>query len=124
MALRKHLHIKTSSKHKELTPVGKKMHATHVKSLKHQLLGYRVDPFSNQPSKCFSTGVEIEPTVYKDLINAEQIGQEKFNEFVKERLVNGTVGFFEAIKKNNLKTEIVKLKKTNKVTGRKHLHTQ
>ena len=63
-------------------------------------------------------------TVYKDLINAEQIGQEKCNEFVKELLVNGTVGFFEAIKKNNLKTEIVKIKKTNKVTGRKHLHTQ
>ena len=91
MALRKHLHIKISSKHKELTPGGKKMHASHFKSLKHQFLGYGVDPLSNQPSKCFSTGIEIEPTVYKDMINAEQIGQEKFNEFVKERLVNGTV---------------------------------
>ena len=52
----------------------------------------------------------MEPTVYKDMINAEQIGQEKFNEFVKERLVNGTVGFFEAIKNNNLKTGTVKIK--------------
>ena len=34
---------------------------------------------------------------------------------MKERLVNGTVGFFEAIKKNSLKTGIVKIKKTNKV---------
>ena len=53
MALRKQLHIKTSSKHKELTPGEKKIHATHVKSLKHQLLGYGVDPFSNQAPKCF-----------------------------------------------------------------------
>ena len=93
-----------------MTPGEKKIHATHVKSLKHQLLGYGVDPFSNQAPKCFSTGVEIEPTVYKDMINAEQIGQEKFNEFVKERLVNGTIGFFEAIKNNNLKTGTVKIK--------------
>ena len=50
------------------------------------------------------------------MINAEQIGQEKFNEFVKERLANGTVGFFEAIKKNNLKTVAVKIKNKNKVT--------
>ena len=105
VALRKQLHIKTSSKHKKLTPGWKKMHASHVKSLKHQLLGYGIDPFSNQPLKCFSTGVEIEHTVYK-----------YFNEFVKEQLVNGTLGFFESIKKNNLKTEIVKIKKTNKVT--------
>ena len=30
--------------------------------------------------------------------------------------MNGTVGFFEAIKKNNLKIGIVKIKTKNKVT--------
>ena len=48
------------------------------------------------------------------MIDAEIIGAEKFDQFIKEPLVEGSVDFFHAIKKNSLKTGIVKTKKVNK----------
>ena len=33
----------------------------------------------------------------------EIIGKEKMNEFIQERLINGKIGFFDPIKKSNLK---------------------
>ncbi len=58
---REHLILKTTSKHKELTPGGKKNHAEHVKNLKLQLSKYGVNPFdSSCRPKILHTGVEIE----------------------------------------------------------------
>ena len=46
VALSQQLHLKTSSKHKELTKSGKELHLSHVKSLKEELSGYGIDPFT------------------------------------------------------------------------------
>ena len=70
MALRQKLHLNTSLKHKELTIGGKQIHSKHVNALKEQIHRYGLNPFSNQPPTCVSTGVEIENIVYNDMINA------------------------------------------------------
>ena len=45
VALRQ-LHLKTSSRHKELTKSGKELHLSHVKSLNEKLSRYGIDPFT------------------------------------------------------------------------------
>ena len=113
-ALRTSLHMKSSSKHKEVTNRGKSVHREHVKNLKEILLGYGTDPFSNDSPRCISTGREIAKDVINDMFLAPTLGETKFNEFVRQRLVNKTVGFFAPISKNKLKTGIVKEKRKPK----------
>ena len=66
-ALRTSLHMKFSSKHKEVTKRGKSVHREHVKNLKEILLGYGTDPFSNDSPRCISTGREIAKDVINDM---------------------------------------------------------
>ena len=115
-ALRTALHIKSSSKHKEITDRGKKLHQEHVKSLKKILVGYGTDPFSSDPPKCISTGSEIPDDIVADMIRAPQLGESQYKDFVLKRLVSNTIGFFTPIKKNKLKTGIEKTKNTPKTT--------
>ena len=51
VALHQTLHLKTSSKHKELTDRGKRLHRDHVVNLKRKLQGYGTDPFSGESPK-------------------------------------------------------------------------
>ena len=115
-ALRTALHIKSSSKHKEITDRGKKLHQEHVKSLKKILVGYGTDPFSSDPPKCISTGSEIPDDIVADMIRAPQLGESQYKDFVLKRLVSNTIGFFTPIKKNKSKTGIEKRKNTPKAT--------
>ncbi|MAG85790.1 MAG: hypothetical protein CMB97_00015 [Flavobacteriaceae bacterium] len=114
IALRNQLSIKTSGKHKEATKSGKKLHEEHVSNLKKTLKGYGVDPFSCDPPKCFSTGIEIDHLVVTDMLKASETGNEAFLTFVSERLVAGSKSFFAPIKRLKLNTGIVAKKKTIK----------
>ena len=47
------LHVKSSSKHKELTMGGKTMHSKHVESIKNRLIYLNIDPFAREnPRHC------------------------------------------------------------------------
>ena len=116
--LRKSLHkvfyMKTSSKHKEITPRGKRLHFEHVNSLKSKLRDYGTNPFSSGPPRNISSGREIEDYIVNDMSRALEIGMKQFKAFVEDRLVQGTVSFFSPVKKNKLQTGIKKQKKTPK----------
>ena len=94
---REQLILKTSSTHKELSQGGKQNHADHVKSLKRQLRNYGVDPFDKCPPKCLPTGVEIDKTVVRDMLNASATGNVLFKTFVNERLESNIKEFFDPI---------------------------
>ena len=57
-SFKKEIMLKTSSKHKEITKGGKKLHHDLVKKLKLKLVDYGVNPFSAEKPKSFPTGVE------------------------------------------------------------------
>ena len=82
--------------------------------MKKTLKGYGVDPFSCDPPKCFSTGIEIDHLVVTDMLKASETGNEAFLTFVSERLVTGSKSFFAPIKRLKLNTGIVAKKKTIK----------
>ena len=115
IALRKMLKHKTSSKHKEMTTDGKSLHKKHVDNLKQKLIGYGVDLFSGGAPRNIPTGVEIDEDVVNDVLRAPKVGENQFNKFVEDRLVKGRIGFFTPIKRNNLKTGIIKSKMIPKV---------
>ena len=50
------------------------------------------------------SGEKIYKNYCNDMCQIETLGKEKLNEFINERLIKGKVGFFDPIKKNNLKT--------------------
>ena len=113
---RKVLRIKTSSKHKELTAGGKKIHQKHVSSIKARIQQLGIDPFAKGPPVSFSNGVEIQSDIVKDMLRAEEVGKMAKMKFIKERLVDGSKSFFEPIHQNNLKTGIKKKKKKQPAT--------
>ena len=47
-------HIKTSSKHKEMTTGGKILHQKHVQKIKHRLQYLEIDPFAATPPASFA----------------------------------------------------------------------
>ena len=102
--LRKKMRIMTSSVHKELTPGNKRLHNSHVTSLKNKLAEYNVNPFGNGPARSLSTGCEVDVRVINDLLDAEQRGNAQYTKFVKERLVEGKQTIFDTITKVKLKT--------------------
>ena len=59
-----------------------------------------------------AAGEEIDLAVVYDMLHADAKRNEKYLQFSSERLVNGTKGFFDPIKKLKLKTGIEKRKKT------------
>ena len=80
----------TPSSHKETTNGAKTLHGKHVQDLKDKLNQYLVDPFGNGVARELITGKEIDVTIIKGLVEADVIGDEKYREFVKERLVDST----------------------------------
>ena len=116
-AMREKLRIKTSSTHKELTDSGKSNHNKNVNSLKEKLRSYKADPFSDGPAKVICTGTEVDAKFIDDVLNAPSIGNERFKEFMKNRLVDGKESFFSPIKKLKLQTGIEKPKKTPKAVS-------
>ena len=89
MLLRSYMNFigeKTKLTHKELTPGGKELHEKHVKDLQTMLRNYGIDPFSNEPPRCFVTGEEIAGDIVSDVLAAPAIGNIKYKTFAKERL--------------------------------------
>ena len=115
LALREKINISTSSVHKEQTPSGKKMHVAHVNALKDKLTSYQIDPFADGPARHLTTGSEIDKKVIAGLLNAPLLGNDKYLQFIDERLVKETVDFFQPIKKVMLPTGSKKEKKVPKV---------
>ena len=115
LALREKINISTSSVHKEQTPSGKKMHVAHVNALKYKLTSYQIDPFADGPARHLTTGSEIEKKVIAGLLNAPLLGNDKYLQFIDERLVKETVDFFQPIKKVMLPTGSKKEKKVLEV---------
>ena len=86
--LQKILHIRTSSKHKELTKRGKMLHEDHVKNLKDKLSKYGLDPFSSDPTTHIPSGKQIEESIVKYFIRAPVIGKSQVESFIIDRLID------------------------------------
>ena len=88
LVLKKRMKVYTSSTHKELTPGNNSMHSqkSPVKSLKQKLEEYNVDPFSDGSAVHITTGIELDQDIVTDLLNAENICDERYKEFVGQRL--------------------------------------
>ncbi len=111
------LALKTSSKHKEMTPGAKVNHAKHVANLKKQLKTYGIDPFSNERPRSFATGVEIEQNIASDMLRAAEHGDQQYLKFVQDRLISGEKSFFDPIPRNRLSTGIKKKQKAKASIG-------
>lgn len=62
-----------------------------------------------------SSGVNASQDVQQDLLRAKAVGQEKSSTFIEERIKHGHVPFHDPIRKNNLKTFSLNLKKSVKI---------
>ena len=63
------------------------MYRKHDESLKSQLKDYNIDPFEDSSAICINTGQEINFSVVEGLLQASELVNEKYLNFVKERLV-------------------------------------
>ena len=104
--LHKCLHMKTSSRHKELTPWGIKIYVKLVKNLKQKLCGYSIDPLCNDAPRHLPTGKIIEAAIVSNIIRAPELGLLQYKAFINDRLIKGPVKFYTPIKKNKLNTGI------------------
>ena len=114
VAFRDKLRFKTSSVHKELTESGMKRHNSNVDNLKLKLHSYQANPFEEGHARAITTGAEIDSKVVNGLIEAADIGNKRYAEFIKERLVSGKQSIFDPIKKQKLLTGMEKKKKVAK----------
>ena len=84
-----------------------------------------INPFDKVDAEklvCISSGSSVTAEIAHDFLHAEQVGLESKETFITERLQKGT-GFFEPIKKQNLKT-MGSIKKTVKVKTSKNKEIQ
>ena len=73
------------------------------------LTGSWCNPFMASTSiVSLSSGITASAEVQEDLLKAEEVGQSCLDGFVKDRVESSNVGFYETIKKNQLKTFDVK----------------
>ena len=79
------------------------MHQNLVENLKSQLKYYNVDPFEDISAIFISTGLEINFSVPQDLLQASQLSNKKYLNFVKERLGEEGKSIFESISKSYIK---------------------
>ena len=79
------------------------MHQNLVENLKSQLKYYNVDPFEDISAIFISTGLEISFSVPQDLLQASQLSNKKYLNFVKERLGEEGKSIFESISKSYIK---------------------
>ena len=63
------------------------MYRKHDESLKSQLKDYNIDPFEDSSAICINTSQEINFSVVEGLLQASELDNEKYLNFVKERLV-------------------------------------
>ena len=109
------INLNTSNEHKESTYGAKDMHRKHVQDLKKKLSAYKADPFGERNARDISTGKEVDHNIIEGLINSGERGNELLKGFIQTRLIDGTVKFYDPIKKVNLDTGLKKKKNENKV---------
>ena len=106
--LREKVRMSTSSFHKELTPGARRLHFSHVQSLKAKLKAYGTDPFAAGQARNITTGEEIDHKVIEGLLNAPKLGDTLYKNFIQQRLVTGKVDFYSPIKKAMVDTGLKK----------------
>ena len=112
------LMINTSSSHKDLSPRAMKRHKTHVNDLNRTMTKlYGIDRFSDGPAMSISSGTEIDPGIISGLLGTKDMGNKCYLDFVTQRLVDGTVQFFDRIPANKLKTGVETKKKKKKAVA-------
>ena len=62
------------------------MHVAHVNALKYKLTSYQIDPFADGPARHLTTGSVIDKKVIAGLLNAPLLGNDKYLQFIDERL--------------------------------------
>ena len=80
----------------------------HMKKVIKKLHDYKIDPFGDGPARHITTGREIDCQIVNDMLQAPEIGKEKYKEFIGDRLVTGEVDYFQPIKRLKLKTGLAK----------------
>ena len=90
--------LQTNSCHKECTPRSRKLHVSNVKALKQHLKIYGCDPFAEVNVRDIITGEELPKDIIENLLNTDSIGNEKYLNFVTERLVKRTKGFLNQLR--------------------------
>ena len=61
-----------------------KRHKENVTSLKDALKSYSTNPFDEGPAEALTTGVELNSKVFKGLLKAPTLGNEKFLRVCKQ----------------------------------------
>ena len=114
--MKKKLRVPISSKHKETTLSGKRLHELTIVSMIQQLERY-LNPFDKQPVRNFKTKEVIEDNIIKGLLSSSILVKNFLLEFINKRLLppEERVDFFSPIKKPNLKTGLKKKKQASKV---------
>ena len=117
--MKKKLRVLISSKHKETTLSGKRLHELTIVSMIQQLERY-LNPFDEQPVRNFKTKQVIEENIIKGLLSSSILVKSLLLEFINKRLLppeveinqrvppNPLVDFFSPIKNPNLKTGLKK----------------
>ena len=85
-----------------------------------QAISNFINPFEVENKNtlyCLSSGAPVPKDIEHNLLNADKIGKEAYNTFVKERMVDKTKSFNPPIKKLNLKTFATPVKSI-KITGK------
>ena len=114
--MKKKLRIPTSSKHKETTLSGKRLHELTIVSMVQRLERY-LNPFDEQPARNIKTGKVIGEKIINGLLNSSILGENLFLEFINKRLLPSEerIDFFSPIKNPKLETSLKKKKQKPKV---------
>ena len=109
--------MKTTSTHKEITPPGIKIHVEHVKNLTQQFLDMVLILFlmilqDISINDLPSTDKVTEAAVVTDMVRASELGMSQYKAFITDRLIKGTVKFYNPINRKKLQTGIKKFKKS------------
>ena len=95
---------KTPSKPKELQKNQMKFDEEAVQNCYNVLKQWQPIFSSSEAIVSLSSGVNASEEVQNDLLNAESVGKTKSKEFIDNRIKRNSVGFYDVIKKNQLKT--------------------
>ena len=95
---------KTPSKPKELQKNWMKFDEEAVQNCYNVLKQWQPIFSSSEAIVSFSSGVIASEAVQNDLLNADSVGKTKSERFIDNRIKKNSVGFYDVIKKNQLKT--------------------
>ena len=102
----KHLNYqKQEYKHQDLTPSRIQRDNSDVSSIVEILSEAFINPFSDFPLLCISTGIVASENVSRDLLDAKEEGTKAMKKFIAERLSHKREkSFYDPLKKLKLKT--------------------